>query len=111
MRQVRVWEPVSHDIGSRDASPHSPIINSKNPAKIEGQVKYFYLDLDRKVAEFAPGIEIPLRPFPGTTGVARAEPGQYSSVPPGRYAGNIDVRDFVEGTALYVPIFVKGALL
>jgi acetamidase/formamidase len=77
----------------------------------EGQVKYFYLDLERKVAEFAPGIEIPLRPFPGTTGVARAEPGQYSSVPPGRYAGNIDVRDFVEGTALYVPIFVKGALL
>jgi acetamidase/formamidase len=77
----------------------------------EGQVKYFYLDLERKVAEFAPGIEIPLRPFPGTTAVARAEPGQYSSVPPGRYAGNIDVRDFVEGTALYVPIFVKGALL
>jgi len=77
----------------------------------DGQVKYFYLDLERKVAEFAPGIEIPLRPFPGTTGVARAEPGQYSSVPPGRYAGNIDVRDFVEGTSLYVPIFVKGALL
>jgi acetamidase/formamidase len=77
----------------------------------EGQVKYFYLDLDRKVAEFAPGIEIPLRPFPGTTAVARAEPGQYSTVPPGRYAGNIDVRDFTEGAALYIPIFVKGALL
>jgi acetamidase/formamidase len=77
----------------------------------EGQVKYFYLDLDRKVTEFAPGIEIPLRPFPGTTAVARAEPGQYSTVPPGRYAGNIDVRDFTEGAALYIPIFVKGALL
>jgi acetamidase/formamidase len=77
----------------------------------EGQVKYFCLDLDRKVAEFAPGIEIPLRPFPGTTAVARAEPGQYSTVPPGRYAGNIDVRDFTEGAALYIPIFVKGALL
>src|SRR6185436_5157951 len=38
----------------------------------DGQVKYFYLDLDRKVAEFAPGIEIPLNPFPGTTAVARA---------------------------------------
>ena len=77
----------------------------------EGQVKYFYLDLDRKVAEFAPGIEIPLAPFPGTIGVARAEPGQYSSVPPGRYAGNLDIRDMTEGTALYVPVFVKGALL
>ena len=77
----------------------------------EGQVKYFYLDLERKIAEFAPGIEIPLAPFPGTLGVARAEPGQYSSVPPGRYAGNIDIRDLTEGTALYVPVFVKGALL
>src|SRR5262249_55231594 len=77
----------------------------------DGQVKYFYLDLDRKVAEFAPGIEIPLRPFPGIIGVARAEPGQYSSVPPGRYAGNLDIRDLTEGTTLYVPIFVKGALL
>ncbi len=82
------------------------------PAKFpEGQVKYFYLDLERKVAEFAPGIEIPLAPFPGTIGVARAEPGQYSSVPPGRYAGNIDVRDLTEGATLYVPVFVKGALL
>ena len=77
----------------------------------EGQVKYFYLDLERKVAEFAPGIEIPLAPFPGTIGVARAEPGQYSSVPPGRYAGNLDIRDLMEGAALYVPVFVKGALL
>ena len=77
----------------------------------DGQVKYFYLDLERKIAEFAPGIEIPLAPFPGTLGVARAEPGQYSSVPPGRYGGNLDIRDMTEGTALYVPVFVKGALL
>jgi len=82
------------------------------PSKFpDGQVKYFYLDLDRKIAEFAPGIEIPLAPFPGTLAVARAEPGQYSSVPPGRYAGNLDIRDMTEGTALYVPVFVKGALL
>jgi acetamidase/formamidase len=82
------------------------------PAKFpDGQVKYFYLDLERKIAEFAPGIEIPLAPFPGTIGVARAEPGQYSSVPPGRYAGNLDIRDLTEGTALYVPVFVSGALL
>ena len=77
----------------------------------DGQVKYFYLDLDRMVTEFAPGIEIPLAPFPGTIGVARAEPGQYSSVPPGPFGGNMDIRDLREGTTLYVPVFVKGALL
>ena len=76
----------------------------------EGQVKYFYLDLDRKIAEFAPGIEIPLAPFPGTIGVARAEPGQYSSVPRADMPA-YRFRDLTEGAALYVPVFVKGALL
>jgi acetamidase/formamidase len=77
----------------------------------DGQVKYLYLDWDKKVTEFLPGVLIPLRPFPGTLGVARKEPGRYSSVPPGEYAGNLDIRDLVEGTTLYVPVFVRGALL
>jgi acetamidase/formamidase len=77
----------------------------------DGQVKYFYLDWEKKVVEFLPGVVIPLKPFPGTLGVARKEPGRYSTVPPGEYAGNIDIRDFVEGTSLYVPVFVPGALV
>lgn len=77
----------------------------------DGQVKYFYLDWERKVAEFGQGIEIPLRPFPGTLGVARAEPGRYNAVPPGPFAGNLDNRELIEGTTLYVPVFVPGALL
>src|SRR6476661_6496039 len=76
----------------------------------DGQVKYLYLDWDRKVTEFLPGVLIPLKPFPGTIGVARKEPGQYSSVPPGEYAGNMDIRDLTEGAVLYVPVFVPGAL-
>ncbi|MFL5107286.1 MAG: acetamidase/formamidase family protein [Xanthobacteraceae bacterium] len=77
----------------------------------DGQVKYLYLDMDRMVTEFLPGVYIPLKPFPGTLAVARKEPGQYSSVPPGEYAGNMDIRDFVAGTTLYVPVHVPGALL
>jgi acetamidase/formamidase len=77
----------------------------------DGQVKYLYLDLDKKTVEFLPGVVIPLRPFPGTIGVARKEPGRYSTVPPGEYAGNLDIRDLVEGTSLYVPVHVPGALL
>ena len=77
----------------------------------DGQVKYVYLDMERKVAEFLPGVYIPLRPFPGTLGVARKEPGRYSTVPPGEYAGNMDIRDLTEGTTLYVPVHVPGALL
>jgi acetamidase/formamidase len=77
----------------------------------DGQVKYLYLDWDKKITEFLPGVYIPLRPFPGTIGVARKDPGQYSTVPPGEYAGNMDIRDLVEGTTLYVPVHVTGALV
>jgi acetamidase/formamidase len=77
----------------------------------EGQVKYLYLDMDRMETEFVPGVFIPLQPFPGTIGLARAEPGRYSSVPPGEYAGNMDIRDLVAGTTLYIPVWVKGGLL
>ena len=77
----------------------------------DGQVKYLYLDMDRMVTEFLPGVHVPVRPFPGTIGVARKEPGRYSSVPPGEFAGNMDIRDLTEGTTLYVPVHVPGALL
>src|SRR5947209_225868 len=77
----------------------------------DGQVKYLYLDLEKMTTEFLPGVVIPLKPFPGTIGVARKEPGRYSSVPPGEFAGNMDIRDFVAGSSLYVPVNVPGALL
>jgi acetamidase/formamidase len=77
----------------------------------DGQVKYVFLDLATMTTEFLPGVVIPLHPFPGTLGVARREPGRYSSVPPGEFAGNMDIRDFVVGSSLYVPVYVPGALL
>src|SRR5260221_2691505 len=67
--------------------------------------------MDRMETEFIPGVFIPLKPFPGPRGAARGQPGRYSSVPPGEFAGNMDIRDFSEGATLYVPVWVKGALL
>lgn len=77
----------------------------------EPQVKHFFLDLNRNKTQFLPGIELPVRPFPGILGVARAESGQYSTVPPGPFGGNLDCRELVEGTTIYLPVFVDGALL
>jgi acetamidase/formamidase len=77
----------------------------------QGQLKYFLLDNEKQRVEFAPGIEIPLRPFPGLIAVARAEPGPYSSVPPGRFGGNLDINEMVSGTTVYLPVFVEGGLL
>ena len=77
----------------------------------EPQVKYFHLDMARGVTEFLPGIEIPVRPFPGIVGVARAESGRHSTVPPGPFGGNLDIRELVAGTTLVLPVFVDGGLL
>ncbi len=70
------------------------------------------LDRDKMTAEVAPGITVPLRPFFGSIGVSPAAAlGRVSSNPPGPHAGNMDNRELVAGTTLYVPVFVKGALL
>jgi acetamidase/formamidase len=61
-------------------------------------------------AMFSPKAKIPLKPFAGTIGVAPAEPGLHSIVPPRRVGGNLDIRDLAEGTVLYLPIEVAGAL-
>ena len=71
-----------------------------------------HLDRRAMTAEVAPGIVVPLRPFFGSIGVAPAAAfGRVSSNPPGRHAGNLDNRELVAGTTLYIPVFVKGALL
>lgn len=61
-------------------------------------------------ALFGRWARVPLKPFTGTIGVAPAEPGVHSVVPPRRVGGNMDVRDIALGTELFLPIEVPGAL-
>ena len=61
-------------------------------------------------AAFSPKGRVPLKPFTGTIGLAPAEPGLHSVVPPRRVGGNMDVRDLAAGTVLYQPVEVTGAL-
>jgi acetamidase/formamidase len=73
--------------------------------------KIIALDRKKMTAEFLPGIVIPLKPFYGSIGLAPSpELGRVSSNPPGRHAGNLDNRELVAGSTLYIPIFAKGAL-
>ncbi len=61
-------------------------------------------------ALYGPGGRVPLKPFAGTIGVAPAEQGLHSIVPPRNVGGNLDIRDLAEGTTLYLPVAVEGAL-
>jgi len=84
----------------------------------QGQIKYVDLDLTTMQGKFAPDINIPLTPFQGTLGVAPPDgffpplsPGVTSSVPPGPHAGNLDLRELVEGSTLYLPVWKPDALI
>jgi len=68
------------------------------------------LDREKMVGHFAPGIDIPLHPFFGSMGIAPPESaGKYNSAPPWMHAGNIDNKEMVADTTLYIPINSKGA--
>ncbi|MEZ5288304.1 MAG: acetamidase/formamidase family protein [Vicinamibacterales bacterium] len=69
------------------------------------------LDRQRMIGTFRPGIEIPLKPFFGSMGVAPPpSAGRISSNPPGIHAGNLDNKELVAGTTLFIPVHVPGAL-
>jgi acetamidase/formamidase len=61
-------------------------------------------------AAFSPVGRVPLKPFAGTIGLALAEPGLHSVVPPRRVGGNLDIRDLSAGVELYLPVEVAGGL-
>jgi acetamidase/formamidase len=57
----------------------------------------------------APAV-VPVRPFLGVMGVARAEDGAFRTRPPGAFGGNMDVRELCAGSTLYLPVYNEGAL-
>jgi acetamidase/formamidase len=76
----------------------------------DARLHHWNYDASLKPAMFGPGGRVPLKPFPGTIGVAPAAPGLHSIIPPRNVGGNMDVRDITEGTELWLPIEVAGAL-
>jgi acetamidase/formamidase len=75
------------------------------------RMRIIRLDEQRMVGQFGKGIEIPLRPFFGSLGVAPPpSAGRVSSGPPGVHAGNLDNKELVAGTTLFIPVHAAGAL-
>jgi acetamidase/formamidase len=70
------------------------------------------IDTASATAAFAPGITLKVAPFFGSIGVApSALVGRISSGPPGHHAGNLDNKELIAGSTLYIPVHVPGALL
>jgi acetamidase/formamidase len=77
----------------------------------KGYSKIIPLDLKTMTAHFSPEVTIPLHPFFGSMGIAPpAAAGKLDSAPPGTHAGNMDNKELVEGTTIFIPVHAKGAL-
>jgi len=70
----------------------------------------FHWQLGGESSSSLPPAVVPLRPFLGVMGVARAADGAFRTRPPGPFGGNLDVRELCAGSRLYLPVFNHGAL-
>ncbi len=101
----------------------------------QGTISHLYVDLANGTTNFSDTVTLPVKPFMGIMGIApppnfsaaeresggawRARPeridtldgmNRVSSVPPDLWAGNMDNKELVAGSSLFIPVFNKGAL-
>jgi acetamidase/formamidase len=92
------------------AGDWSTPLNERLGLTSDGVLLAWTLDVDAGIGRDERGREVDLRPFLGVLGMPPPGPGVHSTTPPRIWGGNIDCKELVEGTRLYLPIPVDGAL-
>lgn len=123
--EIHIMDIKLGDFGYNFLSPSQGIFTNFSKPRI----MYFKYDKKNNTTEFAKGVCLHLKPFPGVVAVcppldwpsgwpvdlktplAQPVPGEFNSVPPGPFAGNLDQRDLQVGSVLFVPVFQKGGLV
>jgi acetamidase/formamidase len=98
-----------HPFGVNAFAPGGGVLPDEFPY---AQLRLFRWRAGADRVEFTPGVTLPLAPFFGSIGVAPPPlAGRISSRPPGWHGGNLDNKDLVAGSVLYLPVHVSGGLL
>jgi acetamidase/formamidase len=124
--EIRILKIVPKRVGTNFNLPGKefPTIGVLAKDFPEGYVKYFDIDPKAKTVQFKPGIEIPLKPFPGTlaVGIDPDDPSPrkggskdpmapVSTLRPWKNGSNMDINELTEGSTIYIPVFLKGGLI
>jgi acetamidase/formamidase len=124
--EIRILKIVPKRVGTNFNLPGKefPTIGALAKEFPEGHVMYFDIDPAKKTIEFKPGIEIPLRPFPGTlaVGIDPDDPSPrkggskdpmapVSTIRPWKNGSNMDINELTEGSTIFIPVFLKGGLI
>ncbi|HZR10623.1 MAG TPA: acetamidase/formamidase family protein [Myxococcales bacterium] len=124
--EIRILKIVPKKVGTNFNLPGKefPTIGALAKDFPEGHVQYFDIDPKAKTVRFKPGIEIPLRPFPGTLAVgidpddpsprkggAKDPMAPVSTLRPWKNGSNMDINEMTEGSTIFIPVFLKGGLI
>jgi acetamidase/formamidase len=123
--EIRILKIVPKDEGFNFNVPGKdfPTVGALAKEFPEGYVKYFKFDNGK--TEFKPGIDLTLRPFPGTlaVGIDPNDPSPrkggvkddpmapVSTLRPWKNGSNMDINELTEGTTIYIPVFLEGGLI
>jgi acetamidase/formamidase len=124
--EIRILKIVPKAFGVNFSLPGKdfPTVGALAPEMPNGFLKYFYLDWDKRQAEFKPGVVIDLQPIPGTlaVGIDPKDPSSrkggstdpmapVSTLRPWKNGSNMDINELQEGTTIFIPVFLKGGLV
>jgi acetamidase/formamidase len=124
--EIRILKIVPKKVGANFNLPGKdfPTIGALAKDFPEGHVIYFDIDPKKTTIQFMPGIEIPLRPFPGTlaVGIDPEDPSPrkggdkdpmapVSTIRPWKNGSNMDINELTEGSTIFIPVFLKGGLI
>jgi acetamidase/formamidase len=104
---VEILELTSKDWGWTAIIPGFGLLAEEYP---DPWLHISRVDPAARRVQFTDGVTLPFEPFPGTIGLAPEEPGPHSVVPPSKWGGNMDIKHLRQGTTLYLPVAVPGAL-
>jgi len=124
--EIRILKIVPKEYGQNFNLPGKDFPTGLLPKEfLEGFVRYYKFDLAKMTTEFKPGIVLPLKPFPGVIAVApdpnepkekagppiKDDKGRTSTLRPWKNGSNMDLNELQAGSTVYLPVFVKGALI
>ncbi len=108
--EIDIIDIQSGDWGWTRAGGFPSPLNKRLNIHEQGQTLVWTIDQESKTARNQLGFEVPIAPFMGVMGMPPAEPGIHSTVPPRVTGGNIDCKELLPGSTLYLPIAVEGGL-
>ncbi|SDY39951.1 Acetamidase/formamidase [Modestobacter sp. DSM 44400] len=108
---IRIDDVVPGAFGTTYCGLRPTALNERLGVLAAPVVHRWTLDGAAAIGRNQAGHSVALRPFLGVMGVPPAEPGRHSTTPPYWHGGNLDCRELVAGSTLYLPVTVPGGLL